>query len=240
MLKKLSLFLGFTILSLSVLAQTEGNTEKTSKRGRPDIPGTFTVEFGFNQGINKPDTLFEASFWGSRTVNIYYQGDFRIGKSKFSFHPGIGLGLERYKFKNNHNLAYITDSEEVEFVPSPFSNTKKSMLVMNYFDIPMDFRFTLNPDDPNRSFKVTIGGRFGVLYDSFRKFKYREDGETKKLKDKQDYNLNPIRYGVSLKVGMGNFHLFSYYDFSPKFETDLGPSKTDMTNLVFGISISAF
>lgn len=111
---------------------------------------------------------------------------------------------------------------------------------MNYFDIPMDFRFTLNPDDPNRSFKVTIGGRFGVLYDSFRKFKYREDGETKKLKDKQDYNLNPIRYGVSLKVGMGNFHLFSYYDFSPKFETDLGPSKTDMTNLVFGISISAF
>lgn len=240
MIKKLSLFLGFAILSFSSFAQTEGTTQTTSKRGRPDIPGFFSVEFGFNQGINKPDSLFSTSFWGSRTVNIYYQGDYRIGTSKFSVHPGIGLGLERYKFKDNYTLGYKTDSQEVEMIPSPFDDTKKSMVVMNYFDIPVDFRFTLNPDDPNRSFKVAVGGRIGFLYDSFLKFKYREDGETKKLKDKQDYSLNPLRYGISLKVGVGNFHAFGYYDFSPKFEKDLGPQKTDMTNIVFGISVSAF
>lgn len=240
MIKKLSLFLGFTIISLSALAQTEGTAEKSSKRGRPDIPGTFSVEFGFNQTINKPDSLFEPSFWGSRTVNIYYQGDYRIGQSKFSFHPGIGFGMERYQFKNEYTIAYKTGSDEVEMVPSPFDNTKKSMLVMNYLDIPMDLKFTLNPDDPNRSFNISIGGRFGVLTESHLKLKYREDGETKKLKDKQNYNLNPLRYGISMKVGIGNFKLFGYYDLSPKFEKDLGPQKTDMTNIVFGISVSAF
>ncbi len=240
MTKNLSLFLGLTILSITAFAQTEGLDQKKTKRGRPDIPGTFSVEFGFNQTINKPDSLFKTSFWGSRTVNIYYQGEFQIKDSKFSIHPGIGFGLERYKFKNNYTLGYKTDSKEVEMIPSPFDKTKKSMVVMNYFDVPLDIRFTLNPDDPNRSFKVSVGGRFGFLYDSFLKFKYREDGETKKLKDKQNYSLNPLRYGVSLKVGFGNFNAFGYYDFSPKWEKNLGPQKTDMTNLTFGISISAF
>lgn len=240
MIKKLSLFIGFTILSLSMLAQTEGIPEKPSKRGRPDIPGTFSVEFGFNQALNKPDTLFETAFFGNRTVNIYYQGDFRIGQSKFSFHPGLGFGMERYAFKNKHTLAYADNSNEVEIVPSPFSNTKKSMVIMNYLDIPMDLKYTLNPDDPNRSFNISIGGRFGVLTESHLKLKYREDGETKKLKDKQNYNLNPIRYGISLKVGVGNFKLFGYYDLSTKFEKNLGPQQTDMTNLVFGISLGAF
>ncbi len=240
MIKKLSLFIGFAIISLSTLAQTEGTTQKPSKRGRPDIPGTFSVEFGFNQAINKPDTLFETAFFGNRTVNIYYQGDFRIAQTNFSFHPGIGFGMERYKFKNNHTLAYADNSDEVEIVPSPFANTKKSMVIMNYLDVPLDFRFTLNPDDPNRSFNVSIGGRFGVLTGSHLKFKYREDGETKKLKDKQNYNLNPIRYGISLKVGVGNFKAFGYYDLSTKFKKDLGPQQTDMTNIVFGISLGAF
>jgi hypothetical protein len=40
--------------------------------------------------MDKPNEL-KYGLWGSRTLNLYYQYDMRIGKSKFSFHPGVGL-----------------------------------------------------------------------------------------------------------------------------------------------------
>ena len=56
-------------------------------------------------------------FWGSRTANIYYQYDFRILKSSFSFVPGIGFSLERYKFKDNYMVGYDANDELI-MIPS--------------------------------------------------------------------------------------------------------------------------
>jgi hypothetical protein len=114
------------------------------------------------------------------------------------------------------------------------------MIVTNFIDVPLEFRFDTNPNDPGRSFHVAIGGRVGYLYDSFDKIKYRSDGETKKIKDKQNFNLSDFRYGASFKIGAGNFTLFSYYNFSPVFREDKGPEQTDMKNFTVGISISSF
>lgn len=205
---------------------------------RPDIPGSFMVEFGFNQPLSVPDTM-NLGFWGSRTMNVYYLYDIRILKSKFSFHPGIGVGLERYKFTDNRTLVYADGEDLVGMTPGR-EGTRKSMLVANYFDIPLEFRFSTNPEDPVRSFRASIGGRAGVLYSSFTKVKYKEDGETKKFKDRQNWNLEKIRYSVFAKVGVGNFSVFGYYNLTPVFQKDKGPSGTDMSNLTIGISLSSF
>jgi hypothetical protein len=264
MIKKFASLILFTAFSYAVIAQST----EPKKKGRPDIPGTFLIDLGLNTMTERPNNL-KYGLWGSRTVNAYYQYDMRIGKSKFSFHPGIGLGMERFKlqrfskylpndtidkvqnptliFDNLGNTQfietarYLYDGDTLGQINwSDSYKTKKSMLVMNYLDIPFEFRFSTNPDDPARSFKVGIGGRVGYLIGSHSKIKYRENGELKIIKDKQDFNLSPFRYSASLRIYIGNFNFFGFYNFNPMFKEEKGPSKTNTATYTFGISLSSF
>lgn len=244
MIKKLA---GIVLLSgISVMGWCQEGTP-VKKSVRPDIPGVFTVEFGFNRALSAP-VDFDLYFWGSRTANIYYQYEFRLFNSSFSIMPGIGLSLERYRFKQNYAVGYTNSShEEVTMLPPgslPTPNIKKSMLVTNYIDVPVEIRYTINPEDPSRSFHVGVGGRIGWMYDSFNKIKYSEDGETKKLKDKQNFHLNQIRYGLLGRIGFGGISLFGYYNLSPLFEKGNGihtnGESNDFNTLTVGISVSNF
>ena len=252
MIKKLGTF-ALLILSLSAFAQqTEPEpaqpaaTQPTKRYARPDIPGTFVVEIGVNSALNKP-TGFDLGFWGSRTMNIYYQYEMRILKSRMSFVPGIGFSLERFKFKNNTTLR-IEDDDSLKMINSATygKSIRKSSLVTNYIEIPLELRFSTRPNDPNRSFKAAVGFRVGYLYDAFTKVKYREDGETKKIKDNQNYRLTRFRYGVYAKVGAGNISVFANYNLTPMFETGKGiglrggVAADDFNTFTIGISFASF
>ena len=84
---------------------------------QPDIPGTIMLELGINSALDAPDR-FDAGFWGSRTVNVYYTYEMRILNSKFSVVPGIGLSLERFKFKNGATLGYDAEDSLKLFLPA--------------------------------------------------------------------------------------------------------------------------
>ena len=82
------------------------------------------------------------------------------------------------------------------------------------------------------------------MYDSFNKIKYKEDAETKILKDKQNFNLNRVRYGLLGRLGFGAFSMFCYYNLSPLFEKGNGiqtdNESNDFNTLTFGLSVSNF
>jgi len=203
------------------------------------------VDLGINRGINSPDR-FEQGLWGSRTLNFYYQYAIRLGKSKFSFNPGAGVSLERFKFINNFTLrdtAEIGEQiERFELVSAArfYATPSKSMLAANYFDVPVEIRFDTNPDDIARSFNVALGARVGVLVSSHTKIKYGEEGDLRKIKDKQSFGLNPMRYGVYARMGIGGFTWFCFYNLSPLFEPERGPNSTQMNTFTAGISINGF
>lgn len=241
-------FIALLALTLPAAAQvSEPGAESAyapREGGQPNIPGTFVLELGLNSALDAPDR-FDAALWGSRTLNVYYTYELQLFKSKISLVPGIGFSLERFKFKNGATLGYSGDSVKL-LLPAETALTgeRKSQLVTNFIDIPVELRFTSNPDDPNRAFKVAIGGRVGYLYDAFTKMKYKADGETKQLKDKQNFNLNQLRYGVYGKLGLGNFSLFGYYNLTPLFEEGEGLYENGVVNdfqtVTVGISLSAF
>jgi hypothetical protein len=258
MINKFAGILALFLVSFQLFSQTPETepaaapveTKTKPKNSRPDIPGTFNLELGFNFGNDEPE-LWETKFLGSRTFNVYYQYDVRIGKSNFFVVPGIGLSLERFNFSNNAIVVYPEDSRDSILLVGQshleLTGVKKSVLVANYVEVPLEFKFLTNPDDPTRSFRASIGGRFGYLYDSFEKLKYRDEGEMNMLKIKHNYNLNRFRYGVSAKFGIGNFSFFGYYNLSPLFETDKGiwSKGTDRQPVNFhtitvGIALSSF
>jgi hypothetical protein len=237
MFKKLFLVVFLAGWSGMAFSQDD-SSEKKVRRGRPDIPGTFLIDVGFNFPSEKAD--FNTGMWGSRTLNLYYHYDKQLFNSKFSIHPGIGFGLERYKFNNGRTLGYsgVANDDTLRMVLVPGS--RKSQLITNYLDVPIELRFSTNPDDPARSFRASIGFKAGVLMDSFTKLKYKEDGEIKKLKNKQDFNLNPFRYGVTLRIGAGNFNVWTYYSLTPLFEDGKGVGKQEINNFSMGLSLTGF
>jgi hypothetical protein len=257
MLKRSLFFFVLSLISVGLWAQ-----EKTKKVYRPDIPGFFLIDLGFNNGLGKPQ-YFVQNFWGSRTLNFYYHYPVRIGETKFSYNPGGGFSFERFKFTNNYTLlpqpgadgAYVLDNpasttstatSSISFLQN--TNIKKSMLVANYFDLmPIEFRFDANPKDRSRGFNISVGGRIGFLLESHTKIKYSSNGVNAIFKDKQPHGLNPIRYGFYTRVGIGNFNWFWQYNLSTYFATDKGPltsvnesSHTNMNTMTIGISINGF
>lgn len=238
-IRPVCLLLLAAFLCSNTMAQESSDTPQPSRRSLPDLPGSFVLEFGFHRALDAPDT-FDIGFWGSRTVNVYYQLDKRIGNSKFSVHPGIGLSLERFKLTNNYTLTSTVS--ETQLIPASdlYPGVKKSMLITNYIDVPVEIRFSTRPDDPSRSFRASIGGRVGYLYDSFTKIKYSDEGEVRSIKNKQNYNLRKLRYGAFFKIGVGNLGLITHYNITPLFDDKEGPEQAEMSTFTIGLSLSSF
>jgi len=236
-------FLAITLL-VCIIDSAQAQ-EKQRKAYRPDIPGFFLVDFGFNFPLSPPAN-FNQGFWGSRTLNLYYHYPVRIGESNFSYNPGAGFSFERFKMTNNYTLPLQPGSDGSYALISPgnFNSNwafKKSMIVSNYFDLmPLEFRYDTNPKDVSRSFSFAVGGRFGFLIESHTKIKYSAAGVSGNpiYKDKQQHGINPIRYGAYTRIGIGNFNLFYFYNFSPYFAAGKGPDLTTMTTMTFGISLN--
>lgn len=248
------------IITGSLNAQTTTTTKK-----RPNLPGSIIVDLGLNGTQGAPE-LWKQTVFGARTVNLYYQYPLRFGRSQFSFNPAIGFSFERFKWKNSVILNDPTEAgganNQIEKYEFDYANSRfgtgfdqKIMFVQNYLEIPLEIRFDTKPEDISRSFNVAVGVRGGWLYDSFVKVKYKEDGQTKKTKDKQDWGLTQFRYGVYTRIGMGGFNLFCFYNLTPLFQKDMGPynlgaasdgaitggaTGTTMTTFTAGISLNAF
>lgn len=229
-----------TFLFLTTLATNAQEKKEKTVISRPDLPGHFLFDLGLNAGINPPAKAWRKGFWGSRTVNAYYYHPIKLAGEKFTLNPGIGLSMERFKFTNFYLLKdTLPDAEQYDLIPNKvYPGLKKSQLVMNYLEIPLEVRFTANPADPSRTFWATLGGRIGYNINTHTKIKFKEDGEMNYLKEKWRHGVSRVRYSVGARFGVGGFGWFAYYNVTPLFEKDKGPSKTDMSVLTAGITIN--
>lgn len=214
------------------------------EQGRPNVPGVFMIDVGFNMFQDHPDTL-ETGFWGSKVVNLSYLFEFKLTENIY-FLPGFGLGLNKYRFENQVTLATTFDNPDQTLVVGleeyigEEPNYEKSKLAVNYVEVPLEFRFYSNPDDKTSSFKIGIGGKIGVMYSSHTKINYNFNDHLNKLKSKEDFNINRLRYGVLGRVGYGVFGLFGYYSLNSLFEEDAGFGTDEMNTISFGISVVGF
>jgi len=158
----LVLLLGVSSLALGQDA-VESKPEPKKKSWKPDIPGSIMIEFGWNFKNGVVPSDFQKSWWGSRTLNIYYHYNIQLFKSHLSFNPGIGLSLERFKFTNNYTLPMEPDPDGTyplvpasDFYPGTI---QRSFLVNNYIEAPLELRYDTRPNDIARSFNFSLGWR---------------------------------------------------------------------------------
>ncbi|MGB3183355.1 MAG: porin family protein [Cyclobacteriaceae bacterium] len=224
-------------------------------KARPNLPGDLIIEFGFN--FLSDDFSYEADsanfsvdreastgFWGSKVVNFYYSHNMFIGgeSSGFTFNPGLGLALEKFSFDEDITLTVNQFNGDTEITDiSSIGDVKKTKLALTYLDIPLEFRYHFNKTDYARGFRLAVGVKAGLLLGSHTKLKYENNEETVKLKDKREFNLNPIRFGAIGRVGVGGFNLYYFQSISELFKDGETPGFGPAVNpFQVGISLIGF
>ena len=66
-------------------------------------------------------------------------------------------------------------------------------------------------------FRFGIGPYAAYRIDSWTKYRYREDGDKRKPKEKSNYYLNNFRYGARAQIGWKGIDLFVNYDLNELF-----------------------
>jgi hypothetical protein len=204
------------------------------------------MDFGFTQAINVPSQM-KINFWGSVFISPFYKFEIFIPKTNFSVLAGLSFGCEKYRFidhvtiikSRDENNKYINQLVNLDTMYTD-REIKKSLLSVNYLEIPLELRFRSNYRYPKNAFIFSVGGKIGFLIDSHTKFKYRQDGENKIQKQKESFSINTLRYELTGRIGYGNVNLFYNYSLNTLFETEKAPIGAEIQPMTFGISLTLF
>ena len=209
----------------------------------PDIPGNLVINLGFNVLSNKASTM-DTQFWGSKSLGLYYTFSLNNEGSSFSFNAGIGVGLEKYALKGNTALNQKTDPTlgHIAYIETLADdiNVKKSKLAANYLEVPVELRFYSNKERREKGVYVALGASAGVLYQSHTKLKTKQDGVNYQVKNRTDFELNPLRFSAIARFGFAGFSFYYRMGLSELFNSGNGPEAAPAKSSSFGISFVGF
>jgi hypothetical protein len=106
---------------------------------------------------------------------------------------------------------------------SDTNHFKKVKLNTTYLEAPIEFRYTANPLNSDKSFKWAIGLKVGTMLDAHTRNKTLQDknGNTindYKMKEASKRYFNSTRLVGTARVGLGHFSLYGSYQITTLFK----------------------
>ncbi len=218
-----SLLLVFT--SFAQLENNPLNAKKDPKKidlsNRPS--DHLLVQFGYHGWAKTPDSINTKGF--SNSFNIYLLFDFPLKSNpKLSVAIGAGVGTDNMYFENT--TIDLKPIDQVRFYRDSIIVYKKYKLATGYFEVPLELRYSSNPENMNKGFKAAIGAKVGMSYDGHIKANVDRDINGLggyKTKEKDRTHFNTPRIAGTLRLGYGNFTAFGTYTFNTLFKEGRGP-----------------
>ena len=202
--------------------------KKRKKRFRAHYAG---LEIGLNNYLTSDNSMVlppEDRYMDLNTgkswnwnINIIDYG-FGLGTDKVGIVSGLGFEFIYYNFNGQNGIMKDPDTGViVEYVPDYAGNITKSRMHMTYMTAPLLLEFQI-PTNRKRIY-ISAGVMGGLKLWSNTKIKYRVSGAKAKEKTWSDYNLSPLRWGVTARVGYGAFGFYANYYMTPLFKPTMGP-----------------
>ena len=187
------------------------------------------LEFGFNG--------YSTGRWISNDLPLEGWLDLHTAKSS-SFNiimPAVNLGLSRhfgivaalginynnYRFDGNNSVAVDDGGILTPVYPAGDINYEKSKLTTVYGILPVMLELQI-PVSHSKTINLGAGIIGGVKLGSHTKVVYFDDGKQKD-KNRDDFNLNVLRYGVTARAGYEMIQVYGTCYLSPMFEKGKGP-----------------
>lgn len=207
--------------------------EKKDRKSRKNFIGHWKgLEIGMNNYLTSDYSFSlpaEAQFmelntgksWG---INLnFIQYDIGFGTDKVGLVTGMGLEFNNYKFDGDNSI--IKDPVTREIVSLEYdagTNIEKTKLATTYFTVPLLLEFQI-PVSGHKRIHISGGVIGGLKIGSHTKVVYKETGTKQKDKIRDDFNLSPLRYGVTARIGYRALKIFATYNLTPMFESGKGP-----------------
>ena len=154
-------------------------------------------------------------------INVIDYG-FGLGTDKVGIVSGLGFEFINYSFDGQNSIRKNPDTGVTEeYVPDYAGNITKSKMNITYLTAPLLLEFQIPA--PRSRIYISAGVIGGVKLWSNTKMKYTVSGEKSKEKAKGDYNLSPLRWGLTARVGYRALGFYANYYMTSLFKTDMGP-----------------
>lgn len=243
-MKKLIAAAGLLIMTLSVFSQTPDQPEKKKKdwskinlMNRPN--DHFMFQLGYEGWAQKPDSANTKGI--PRTLAIYFMFDMPF-KTDPRFSVGIGVGVSGSSvYFDKTEVVINSTGSTLEF--NNVSNTnhfKKFKLSYNYLEVPLELRFSSNPENDGKSLKFALGGKVGTLINVHTKGKNLLDASdrlvnayTEKISSKRYFES--LRLAGTARVALGHIGLFGSYQINNFVKSGSGPNIRPFT---IGLTLS--
>ncbi len=210
--------LALIILSLGKVKaqQTDGKvSRKIDISSRPGDHLMFQLSSDHWTGM--PDSISSHQSGFSKGFNAYVMLDKPFRSSpKFSVGLGIGVGSSNISFKKM-NVDLKSTSVKLPFIAVDSTNHfKKYKLSTSYLEVPLELRFSSNPSNLNKSWKVAIGGKVGTIINAHTKGKDLQNKNNSSIsnytqKESSKKYFNGTRFMGTARIGYGIFSLFGAY-----------------------------
>lgn len=209
------------LFSSTILAQEKskgkepkGDDEYDMKNYKGEPSDRIILEVNHTGWLNPPKGINMS--WKSMGFNVALMFDKAIGRSNFSV--GYGIGFFSHNFHSNADFVTRYDSTKkylvTEMVPktNPYTINRFAQKIV---EVPLELRFRTKTIS---KFKIMVGGKIGYVFSDFRKV-FDDKGHFKFYDTK---NMNYLRYGVLVRIGVEQFAVTASYYFSEVF-TKHGP-----------------
>jgi hypothetical protein len=208
-----------SILALLVLAGVASAQRDTSEfnfyRYKPRPQDRVVLEVNHTGWLGLRSELREKATSGGVNFQLFF--DYPLGKSHFSF--AWGGGISSYNIHGPISLVYKTDSVSGSVVFTSLEERltpyRINRIGLKIVEVPFEFRFRTFT---NYQFKFTLGFKAGYVIQSFRK----TYDSMAKAKFYDIAGVNPLRYGVTARIGWEQLHLAAFYSLSEFFEKNKG------------------
>lgn len=225
-MKKVVLYAVSCLLITSLVAQETPEAPPKKKKQPINLAGRandhLMIQLGYTGWAGRPDTI-NTSGW-SKSFNVYFMFDFPFKTNpKLSIAFGPGIASDHIKFTDTYvGIKELTSTLQFRDV-SDTNHFKKVKLNTTYLEAPIEFRYTANPLNSDKSFKWAIGLKVGTMLDAHTRNKTLQDknGNTindYKMKEASKRYFNSTRLVGTARVGLGHFSLYGSYQITTLFK----------------------
>ncbi|MBP6430182.1 MAG: PorT family protein [Ferruginibacter sp.] len=219
-----------TALALFSLASGFSQSKNSSGKNLLNRSGDhLMVQLATDHWSGTPDSISSRMKALGRGANVYVMMN-RPFKSnpKLSLAFGIGVGTSNMYFKKM-SVDIASSATKLPFVNLDSADRfKKYKLTTAFLEIPLEFRYTANPDNERKSLKFAVGIKAGTLLNAHTKGKNLENKNgtaigsyTAKVSTKSFFNTT--RFAATARIGYGNFSLFGSYQINNVFKDGVAP-----------------
>jgi len=212
------------IASVSLLSVSAQDKKKKSIGFTSQTGDHFMVQLTSDHWMGTPDSIKSHMKGLARGLNVYVMLDQRFKSNpSFSVAFGLGVGTSNMYFKNmGIDIKAKTNKLPFNALDS-LDHFKKYKLTTAFLEVPIELRYSSDPENDTKSIKAALGVKVGTLLSVHTKGKTLLDKNGRTLnnyiaKETGKGFFNSTRIAATARVGYGNFSLIASYQLNNIFK----------------------